>query len=492
MPEKYILGIDQSTSGTKALLFDDKGKLLSRFDLHHRQIIDKNGWIEHDPMEIYRNTIGAVRGLVERVQIESKDILGIGISNQRETAMIWDRDTGKPVYNAIVWQCVRGEAICKKIAGAGATGEIKEETGLQLSPYFSAAKLAWVLENITGLKGTKLCCGTMDSWLVYKLTGNFKTDYSNASRTQLYDINQLCWSNKLCNIFNISINTLPEVCDSNSLFGETKMENIFDKPIPIFGVIGDSQGALFGQGGIKRGSLKTTYGTGSSVMMNIGDKPVKSMHLVTSIAWGISGKIDYVMEGNINYTGAVIKWLVDDLGLIASSKDAGKIAAEGKRVEGLYFVPAFSGLGAPYWDGEARAVICGLDRGCGRAEIVRAAEESIAYQITNILRLMKEESRLDTEKLMVDGGPTRDEFLMQFQADIGDIEVVVPDIEELSGTGAAYLAGCALGLYDDSKVFNHPIIKNHIPIMEAEERDRLLNGWHLAVKKSFSKGNNQV
>jgi glycerol kinase len=484
--EKYILGIDQSTSGTKAMLFDKSGKLFSRFDLEHKQIVDERGWVEHDPMEIYRNTIAVVRGLVEKSGIDKNAVVGIGISNQRETALIWDPVTGIPEYNAIVWQCARGEAICTRIARQGDAAKVKEITGLRLSPYFSAAKIAWILENVGGLKGKKLYCGTIDTWLVYKLTGNFKTDYSNASRTQLFDLHQLCWSDEMCSLFGINTSFLPELTDSNGFFGETNFEEYFSKPVPIRGVLGDSHGALFGQGCLEPGTIKATYGTGSSVMMNIGERPINSENLVTSLAWGMNGRINYVLEGNINYTGAVIKWLVDDLGLIVSSRDAGVLSAKAKNIDGLYFVPAFSGLGAPYWDGNARTLICGIDRGCGKAELVRAAEEAIAYQITDILHLMRTESRIEVNTLKVDGGPTRDKFLMQFQADIADIKIVIPEIEELSGTGAAYAAGIALGIYDKTSIFEHSIVAQYSSTMSPERREKLFKGWREAVRKSLS------
>jgi len=484
--KRYILGIDQSTSATKALLFDENGDLNHRYDLSHRQIVDDKGWVEHDPMQIYRNTIAVVKGLVERAGVDKASILGVGVSNQRETALVWDRATGLPVYNAIVWQCGRGEKICERIAAAGGADRVKAVTGLHLSPYFSAAKIAWVLENVPNLQGKELCCGTIDSWLVYKLTGELRTDYSNASRTQLFDLGELCWSNEVCALFGIDPATLPEVSDTNGCFGETDFEGFFEKPIPIRGVMGDSHGALFGQGCLAPGMIKATYGTGSSVMMNTGESPAYSKSLVTSLAWGMDGKVNYVLEGNINYTGAVIQWLVEDLGLLSSPKEAGKVAAGARSIKGLYLVPAFSGLGAPYWDGNARAIICGMDRSCGKAELVRAAEESIAYQIADILLLMKAESGIGIDSLRVDGGPARDSFLMQFQADIADMEVVVPDVEELSGMGAAYAAGIALGLYD-AAVFSRRAAARYRPDMSGESRESKYAGWKDAVAMALTR-----
>ena len=487
---KYILSIDQSTSCTKALLFDANGGLAGRFDLPHRQIIDERGWVEHDPQEIWQNLIGAVRGVLEKSGADKGAIIGVGISNQRETAIAWDRTNGRPLYNAVVWQCGRGEAICKRIGGQGNAGLVKQATGLNLSPYFSAAKIAWILENVPAAQqaaadGT-LCCSTMDTWLVYMLTGGqaVKTDFSNASRSQLMNIRTLRWDEQICALFGIDPAVLPEICDSNSLFGYTDFNGILERKIPIHGVMGDSHGALYAQGCQQPGMIKATYGTGSSVMLNIGEKPIFSEHIVTSLAWGMDGKVSYVLEGNLNYTGAVIKWLVDDLKLLSSSKEAGLLARRARQIEGLYLVPAFSGLGAPYWDGNARAILCGMDRGCGKAEIVRAAEECIAYQITDILRLMEKEAGIQIQTLRVDGGPTRDSFLMQFQADIANAEVFVPDIEELSGMGPAYAAGIALGIYDPGTIFNRPASVRYSPSMDAQRREQLYRGWSSAVKKA--------
>jgi glycerol kinase len=290
----------------------------------------------------------------------------------------------------------------------------------------------------------------------------------------------------MCDLFGIDKKFLPEVIDSNGFFGETTFEGYFTRPVPIRGVLGDSHGALFGQGCLKPGTIKATYGTGSSVMMNIGEKPISSDNIVTSLAWGMDGKVNYVLEGNINYTGAVIKWLADDLGLITSPNEAGKVAAGAKNIDGLYLVPAFSGLGAPYWNGNARTLICGIDRGCGKAELVRAAEEAIAYQITEILNLMRSKSGIEVTTLKVDGGPTRDRFLMQFQADIADVKILVPEVEELSDTGAAYAAGIALGIYDKTSIFEHLITTQYHPVMSPDRREKLINGWYDAVRKSLS------
>jgi len=478
---KHILGIDQSTSGTKALLFDESGDLIARFDTAHKQIIRDNGWVEHDPIEIYHNIIDAVKGVVGASRIDKSSIIGIGISNQRETAVVWDRKTGVPMHNAIVWQCARGESICEEIKDYGYSEKIREITGLKLSPYFSAAKIAWVLKNV--YVGNKvLCAGTIDSWLLFKLTGKFRTDFSNASRTQLFDLTSLKWSTEVCEIFGIDMNMLAEVCDSNANFGTTDFEGFLEQPIPVHCIMGDSHGALFGQGCHVPGTMKATYGTGSSIMMNIGDKPILSNKgIVTSIGWSIDGKVDYVLEGNINYTGAVVKWIVDDLGLIESPELASEYAAKANPDDETYLVPAFSGLGAPYWDSTARAILCGMSRTTGKAEIVKAALESIVYQVADLVSVMCDAANMQGESLRVDGSPTRNKYLMQYQSDIINLPVLVPKFEELSAIGCAYLAGITLGLYDAEKIFTHIKRSLYTPHMDKEVRKKRLYGWKSAV-----------
>lgn len=458
---KYILAIDQSTSGTKALLFDEDARLIGRSDLPHKQKISENGWVAHDPMEIWENTKGVARAIIEKTGINKDEVIGIGISNQRETALVWDRDTGLPVYDAIVWQCARGAKICEGLSDYAEM--VREHTGLRLSPYFSAAKIAWVLQNAGDLSGRHLCCGTIDSWLVFKMTHGkeFRCDYSNASRTQLFNIRTLSWDSEICSIFGIDPETLPTVTDSDGLYGYTDLDGYFSKEIPIHGVLGDSHGALFGQGCLTPGMIKATFGTGSSVMMNIGEKPIFSdAGIVTSLAWSMGGKVNYVLEGNINYTGSVIKWLVDDVKLLGASRESGEFAAKANPEDTTYLVPAFSGLGAPYWDSEAKAAIVGMTRSTGKAEIVKAAEECIAYQITDLVLLMQQESGLPITEIRVDGGPTKDKYLMQFQSDMLSIPVAVPKNEELSGIGAAYAAGllwgCGISLFMKKK--NAPAI----------------------------------
>lgn len=453
---KYILSIDQSTQGTKALLFDDKGALLCRTDKPHRQIINDKGWVEHDLNEIYANTLQVVKDLVSKAGIDKAEIVALGISNQRETSAYWSRKTGEPLYNAIVWQCARGAAICEGLEKQGYSETVYRKTGIKLSPYFPAAKLAWIFQNVAGVsersKAGEIAVGTIDSWLVWKLTNGerHQTDYSNASRTQLFNINSLEWDNDLLKIFGLDKNCMAEVTDSDGDFGATDFDGWLDRKIPICGVLGDSHGALFGQGCLNTGMIKTTYGTGSSIMMNTGDKPVFSdAGIVTSLAWKIGGKVNYVLEGNINYTGAVITWLKDGLKLIASPGETESLARAAKRNDHTYLVPAFSGSGAPYWDSHASACIVGMTRSTGKNEIVKAALDCIVYHITDIVEAMRASSGITISGLRVDGGPTRNKYLMQFQSDMLNIPVRVPDAEELSGIGAAYCAEISVGLYGD-------------------------------------------
>lgn len=479
---KTILAIDQSTSSTKALLFDGEGQLLGRWDLPHEQKINSQGWVSHDPMEIYRNTLETVRLLLEETGADRESIGAVGISNQRETALLWDRDTGLPVADAVVWQCARAAGICQRLADRG--DAIQERTGLNLSPYFPAAKWAWLLENTPGLAGKNLCAGTIDAWLVYKLTGGrvFATDYSNASRTQLFNLRTLSWDEEVCGWFGIDPDFLPEVRCSDSLFGETDFGGLLPHPVPIHGVLGDFHGALVGQGCLSPGMVKATYGTGSSVMMHIGERPVFSKKgLVTSLAWGMEGKVDYVLEGNINYTGAVTKWVVEELGLLSSSKEAGPVAQSADPADTTYLVPAFTGLGAPYWDSGAKAMLYGMSRTTGRAEIVKAAEECIAYQIADVLELMGQEAGVAIQELRVDGGPTKDKFLMQFQSDILNLPVAAPEREELSGLGAAFCAGIAAGVYS-KEIFQAVRRSRFLPVMEAALRRKKREGWKQAVE----------
>lgn len=493
MDEKYLIGIDQSTQGTKALLFNQDGHLIKRTDKAHRQIINEKGWVSHDPDEIYHNTLEVVKDLLESAGVDREKIAGVGISNQRETSLAWDRITGVPLGDAIVWQCARAVDICEGVEKLGEAENIRKKTGINLSPYFPASKIAWILNNIPGARekadSGQICHGTIDSWLIYKLTGGteYKTDYSNASRTQLFNIFDLTWDEEICRLFGINPKNMAEVCDSNSNFGETDFEGLLPKTVPIHGVRGDSHGALFGQGCRRAGMIKSTYGTGSSIMMNIGETPVLSTHgVVTSLAWSMDGKVNYVLEGNLNYTGAVITWLKDELNLVDSPSETQRLAETASADDRLYLVPAFSGLGAPYWDSRASAAIMGMTRTTGKAEIVRAGLECIAYQITDVVKAMSEDAGVNVGELRVDGGPTRNNYLMQFQSDIAQAAVQVPDAEELSGIGPAYAAGLALGLWDE-KVFGNIKRMKYEPVMERQQAEQKYDGWKDAVSKVLTK-----
>lgn len=499
--KKYVLTIDQSTQGTKAILFDQDGKLFCRTDLPHKQIVNDKGWVSHNLEEIYENTIRAAKKVVDKAGIDKSEIMCLGISNQRETSAAWERNTGRPLAHAIVWQCSRAEIICEKIKNNvliaperereginSAADIIKMKTGINLSAYFPAAKYAWLQENVEDVKQAKkegnLCFGTIDSYLIYRLTGGktYATDYSNASRTQLYNIHTLEWDTEICNWFGIRTTELPEVRDSNADFGLADFEGYFTHPIPICGVIGDSQAALFGQGCIEQGMVKATYGTGSSVMMNMGRECVASEKgLVTSLAWGIDGTVNYVLEGNINYTGAVITWLKDDMGLIASPNETEALAREANKSDKTYLVPAFSGLGAPYWQPEAKAIIYGMSRTTGKKEIIKAALNSIAYQIADVIHAMQDERKIS--ELCVDGGPTKNGYLMQFQSDILGVNVRTPQCEESSALGAAYIAGLSIGFYDWKCIFTKSNRECFCPIMTGRERKEKYEGWKTAVGK---------
>ncbi len=512
MDKKYVIGIDQSTQGTKALLFDKEGALISRCDMPHAQIVNDKGWVSHNLNEIYNNVIDVTRRLLREAEVKPGQVACIGISNQRETTCMWNRCTGEPTDYAVVWQCSRAKDIESRIAAAGHADNIRKKTGIPLSAYYPACKMAWLLEthkkeveNFQKTVGTTgicssgneesvidiqdICLGTIDSWLIFKLSSDhaFKTDYSNASRTQLFNIHTLSWDEELCDIFNIPMSMLPEVCDSDSIFGETTMDGLFSEPIPICGVLGDSHGALFGQGCHEPGMVKATYGTGSSVMMNIGDKPIMSENgMATSLAWKIDGRAEYVLEGNLNYTGAVITWLKDNLGLISSAAESETMARAASPADHTYLVPAFTGLGAPYWDSDARASFVGMSRTTGRAELVKAGLESMAYQITDLIRAMEKDTGITVSELRVDGGSTHNDYLMQFQSDLSGKTVAVPEHEELSGIGAAYAAGIRYGIYDKTGLFSGAERKKYTPDMSEDLRGRKYQGWKYAVRSTLN------
>ena len=489
---KYILAVDQSTQGTKGLLFNEKGELTARADLPHAQIVNEKGWVEHDLDELFKNTAGVCRKVIEKAGIAPAEIMALGISNQRETSAAWNKVTGRPVCHAIVWQCARAAEICARHEKAGEAESVRQKTGIPLSPYFPAAKLQWIMENVPEAaelaKRGELAVGTIDSWLVYKLTGGtvHRTDYSNASRTQLFNLETLAWDEELLQSFHIPADAMPEVMMSDSAFGMTDLEGLLPGKIPITGVLGDSHGALFGQNCRKKGELKATYGTGSSVMMNTGENRYDSQHgLVTSLAWGIGGRVEYVLEGNLNYTGASITWLKEQMGMISSASETEALAMQANAEDHAYFVPAFTGLGAPYWDAEATGLLTGITRTTGKKEMIKACVESIAYQITDLIEIMREETGDPVETLHVDGGPTGNRYLMQFQADMADTCVLVPDLQELSGMGAAYLAGISCGLYQEETIFEHIRTTAYRRQMEEAVRLQKYEGWKNAIRKAL-------
>lgn len=487
--DELVLSIDQSTQGTKALLFGRDGGLLVRRDIPHRQMIDEKGWVEHDPEEIWSNVLKLVPMVLAEAGAGPGAVCVLGITNQRETAMAWDRETGRPVHHAIVWQCARGESICSELAEQGYADRIREATGLTLSPYFSAAKLAWIMRNVPEARTLaaqhRLCMGTMDSWLVYRLTGGreFRTDFSNAARTQLFNIHSLEWDSSICRAFGIPEDALPELTASDGDFGSTDIDGLLPQPVPIRAVMGDSNAALFGQGCTEPGMVKATYGTGSSVMMNTGSRLVESKDLAVSIAWGSRKDITYVLEGNINYSGAVITWLKDDMKLIDSPAETAQLARSANPADTTYLVPAFSGLGAPYWDADARAMACGMTRTTGRAEFVKAALEAIAYQITDIATVMEQAASLRIEELRTDGGATGNDYLMQFQSDILGRQVAISATPELSALGAAFMAGEAIGLYNETMLLAATGKRTLSPKMPEDVRQAKYDGWLQAVKR---------
>ena len=492
--KKYMLGIDQSTQGTKGIVFDSEGKIIARTDLAHDQIINDKGWVEHNPDQIMENVIQVIKNAIDLAGIDKEEVLGLGISNQRETAICWNKKTGRPVHNAIVWQCARGAQICEKIAADGKAKMIQEHSGIPLSPYYSAAKIAWVLQNVEeakeAAKNGELAVGTIDSYLVYQLTADhaFKTDYSNASRTQMFNVNTLDWDEEILSLFGISRDMLAEICDSDALYGCTDLNGYLEEPIPIHGVMGDSHGALYGQGCVQPGMIKSTFGTGSSIMMNVGEKPIFSdKGVVTSLAWSLGGKVNYVLEGNVNYTGAVITWLQKDLGLIVSAGETQALAESANPADTTYLVPAFTGLGAPYWESGAKAIICGITRNTKKAEIVRAALDCISYQICDVVKVMAQDSGIDVNELRVDGGPTKNGYLMQFTSDIINVDVQVPDAEELSAMGPAFAAGIALGLYEEEKLFAGLNRVKFSPKMDETTRSEKYTGWKDSVSMVLAK-----
>jgi len=487
--DKFILAFDQGTTSSRAIVFNHSGKPVAFAQKEFTQLYPEPGWVEHDPEEIWSTQAGVALEAIIKAGVESTNIAAIGITNQRETTVVWNRDTGKPVYNALVWQDRRTADYCDQLKKEGLSKSIMEKTGLIIDAYFSATKIRWILENIPGTRKLAekglLAFGTIDSWLVWNLTrGKLHiTDVSNASRTMLFNIHTLQWDEELLKIFNIPFSMLPEVRSSSEIYGYTT--GMFSSEIPIAGIAGDQQAALFGQMCVKPGMVKNTYGTGCFMMMNIGRKPIESKSkLLTTIAWKIGQETIYAMEGSIFIGGAVVQWLRDGLGIIKKSTDIEKLAAKVKSSEGVYFVPAFAGLGAPHWNQHARGSIFGITRGSTSSHIARAALDSIAYQTLEVLDAMQKDSGITILELRVDGGATINNQLMQFQADLLQTKVVRPEITETTALGAAYLAGLAVGYWKNIKEVSRQwqIDKAFSPQIKAVETKTIINGWYRAVR----------
>ncbi len=488
--QKYIISIDQSTSATKAVLFNEQCFLVNRVNVEHKQYYPKAGWVEHDAEEIYRNTVEAIRRIVALSKDEDEVSYSLSITNQRETVVVWNRMTGKPVCHAVVWQCQRGADICKELKDKGYSDLIQEKSGLLIDPYFSASGVKWILDNVEGAREQadkgELLMGTIDSWLIWKLTGGkvHATDYTNASRTLLFNIHTLDWDEELLKLFTVPRSMMPRPLPCDSIFGETTVEGIFPEGIHIAGVLGDSHGALAGQMCFEPGMGKATYGTGSSVMVNIGEEVVKAPQgLVTSVGFAACGKVFYAFEGNIHCTGATIKWLVEKLRLIESPAAIEQLALSVPDNGGVYLVPAFAGLGAPWWNPRAKAILCGMTLGTETGHVCRATLEAIAYQIKDLIDLMTGHANVLLKELRVDGGPTKNKLLMQFQADMLDACINRSDVEEASAMGAMLMNGLARGVWKDlGEVARLRTTDNRItPVMGEAERAQLYKGWVEAV-----------
>jgi len=494
MTNHYIMAIDQGTTGTTVLIIDHIGSIISRAYREFSQIYPQPGWVEHDPSEIWEVTCQVARQAIQLGGLSPQNISGIGITNQRETTIVWEKASGQPISNAIVWQCRRTAPICEEMKAALLDEMVKAKTGLVIDAYFSATKLAWIMDNIPQARQRaergELLFGTVDSYLVWQLTGGkvHITDYSNASRTMLYNIHRLEWDQELLDYFAIPRSMMPQVVSSSTVYGYTYPE-LFGEPIPVAGVAGDQQAALFGQTCFEPGSAKNTYGTGCFLLMNTGNQAINSQHgLLTTIAWGIGDKIDYALEGSIFIAGAAIQWLRDEMKIISSAGESESLAQSIPDNGGVYLVPAFVGLGAPYWDMYTRGTIVGLTRGTGRAHLTRAALEAIAYQTHDVLSVMARDAGINLDSLKVDGGAALNNFLMQFQADMLGVSVERPQITETTAMGAAFLAGLATGYWNNLEELRatRQVERSFIPQMKTEARRRLLEGWERAIRSARS------
>ena len=495
MEKKYIMALDRGTTSSRCIIFDKDGNIIKVAQKEFEQIYPKPGWVEHDAMEIWGSQSGVMREAVDTAGINPEEIAAIGITNQRETTVVWDKKTGKPIYNAIVWQCRRTSEICDQLKEKGLTECIREKTGLIIDAYFSATKVKWILDNVEGARERaekgELLFGTIDTWLIWKLTGGrvHVTDYSNASRTMMYNINTLEWDKDILKELDIPEIMLPEVKESSCVYGYTDSGLFADIKIPIAGCAGDQQSALFGQNCFEEGTAKNTYGTGCFLLMNTGEKPVKSENgLLTTISWGVDGKVEYALEGSIFMGGASIQWLRDELRMIKSAADSEKYAMRVENTNGVYVVPAFTGLGAPYWDMYARGTIVGLTRGAKKEHLIRATLESIAYQTKDVLEAMQNDSGIELKSLKVDGGASNNNFLMQFQSDILNVKIDRPKIVETTALGAAYLAGLAVGFFKSKEDIKKRWVcdREFEPKMSEEVREKSYKDWKRAVERSLA------
>ena len=494
MKKKYIMALDQGTTSSRAIIFNHNGEIVKIAQNETTQYYPKSGWVEQDPMEIWGTQMGVAREVLETAGIRPEEIAAIGITNQRETTVVWDKVTGRPIYNAIVWQCRRTAAICDDLKDAGLEDYVRDNTGLVIDAYFSGTKIKWILDNVEGARekaeNGQLLFGNIDTWLIWNLTRGkvHVTDYSNASRTMIYNIKDLKWDEKLLKELGIPASMLPEVKQSSEVYGVTDPQTFGGAEIPIAGIAGDQHAALFGQACFEPGMAKNTYGTGCFMLMNTGEKMIPSKNgLLTTIAWGVDGKVEYALEGSIFVAGAVVQWLRDELQLISDAKDSEYFATKVKDSNGVYIVPAFVGMGAPYWDMYARGTIVGLSRGANKNHIIRAALECIAYQTKDVLNAMQEDSGINLQELKVDGGAVENNFLMQFQSDILGVPVQRPNITETTALGAAYLAGLAVGFWPNKDEITKRWSVNRVfnPEMEEEEQAKLYKGWKKAVTRSL-------
>ncbi|GAF13307.1 LOW QUALITY PROTEIN: glycerol kinase [Bacillus sp. JCM 19045] len=495
MSKKFILAIDQGTTSSRAILFNDQGDLLQTSQREFKQYFPQPGWVEHNANEIWSSVLSVIAELFSESKATPKDIAAIGITNQRETTVVWDKNTGKPIYNALVWQSRQTESICRDLRQAGHNDTFRKKTGLLLDPYFSGTKVKWILDHVDGARERaekgELLFGTIDTWLIWKLSGGkaHVTDYTNAARTLMYNIHDLKWDEELLDLLDVPKAMLPEVHSSSEVYAHTVDYHFFGEQVPIAGVAGDQHAALFGQACFEKGMVKSTYGTGNFILMNTGDTAVESKNgLLTTLAWGIDGKVEYALEGSVFVSGSAIQWLRDGLKIIENAPQSEELATRVTSADGVYLVPAFVGLGTPYWDSDARGAMFGLTRGTERSHIVRATLESLAYQTKDVMAAMESDAGIESKNLRADGGAVANDFLMQFQSDLLDAPVEIPTVTETTALGAAYLAGLAVGIWEskDDIAKKWDMDRSFEPKMDESERDALYNGWRKAVDATMA------